>query len=99
MKSANHFLLFIFGSSPINDRAETHFRALAQRAFADDYELEIIDILHHPDQAEKYRILAAPTLVRLSPDPPVKIVGDLSSAIRLRQILGLPVGHDLEHAR
>ncbi|MBF0191022.1 MAG: circadian clock protein KaiB [Magnetococcales bacterium] len=93
-QAAPHFLLFVTAGSPIGERAADHFRALAKGAFADDHELEIIDIKRHPGRVEEHRILATPTLVRLSPGPPLKIVGDLSAETRLRQILGLPArGH------
>ncbi|MBF0165760.1 MAG: circadian clock KaiB family protein [Magnetococcales bacterium] len=84
------FLLYITGDSPIGRRAMANFRDLAEAVYKERYELEIIDILRQPARAEENNILAAPTLVRLSPSPPVKIVGDLSAEGRVRQILGLP---------
>ncbi|GAB0056082.1 Circadian clock protein KaiB [Candidatus Magnetaquicoccaceae bacterium FCR-1] len=84
------FLLFITGDSPIGQRATTNFRDLAETVYKEQYELEIIDILSQPARAEENNILAAPTLVRLTPSPPVKIIGDLSAEGRVRQILGLP---------
>ncbi|NGZ07270.1 MAG: circadian clock protein KaiB [Magnetococcales bacterium] len=98
MSAAHRFLLFITGRSSIGDRALANFRTLANTAYPDNHELEVIDIMRHPGRAEEYRILAAPTLVRLSPGPMLKIVGDLSAVERLRQILGMPEGDDHDHA-
>ena len=41
------------------------------------YELEIVDIYQQPDLAERDGILAAPTLLKVSPHPERRISGDL----------------------
>lgn len=45
----------------------------------DRYELEVIDLLVHPQLAAGDQILAIPTLVRKVPVPVRKIIGDLSN--------------------
>jgi circadian clock protein KaiB len=45
----------------------------------DRYELEVIDLLKHPQLAAGDQILAIPTLVRKVPVPMRKIIGDLSN--------------------
>ncbi len=42
------------------------------------YELEVIDVLVDAERAERARILATPTLLRTSPSPPVRVIGDLT---------------------
>jgi circadian clock protein KaiB len=42
-----------------------------------DCELEVIDVLEHPDRAEEARILATPTLIKQLPPPVRRIIGDL----------------------
>jgi circadian clock protein KaiB len=44
----------------------------------DCFELEIVDVLQDPRRALDDGVLVTPTLVRLSPLPAVKIVGDLN---------------------
>jgi circadian clock protein KaiB len=41
--------------------------------------LEVVDIAEHPEAAEEYKIIGTPTLVRLSPMPIRRVVGDLTA--------------------
>ena len=43
-----------------------------------EYEIEVVDVLQHPQLAEEGRILATPTVVRQLPEPVKYIIGDLS---------------------
>jgi len=47
----------------------------------------VIDVLEHPELAERDKILATPTLVKRLPEPMRKIIGDLSD--REKVLLGL----------
>jgi len=51
------------------------------------YELVIIDVLEHPELAEKEKIVATPTLVKELPPPLRRIIGDLSDSEKV--LLGL----------
>lgn len=62
---------------------------------SDDCDLEVVDILQRPDIAEQDRILATPTIVRVSPSPMRKVIGDISDPRTLLRALGL-VHHDDE---
>jgi circadian clock protein KaiB len=53
------------------------------------YELEVIDLLEDFDRAREDRILALPTLVRRSPPPIRKVIGDLSNRDQVVAALGL----------
>jgi circadian clock protein KaiB len=44
----------------------------------DRYELEVIDLFRQPLMAERDKILAAPTLVKVLPAPLRRLVGDFS---------------------
>lgn len=41
-------------------------------------QVEIVDVLVAPERAEEGRVIVTPTLVRRAPDPPVRLIGDLS---------------------
>ena len=62
------------------------------------YELEIIDVLAHPEKAEQDKILATPTLIKQLPPPLRRVIGDLSDSEKV--LLGLelrqlpPPAHD-----
>lgn len=42
------------------------------------YHCEVVDVLERPDLAEEDRVFATPALVRRSPEPVRKLIGDLS---------------------
>jgi len=46
----------------------------------DRFDLEIVDVLQHPERAHSERISATPSLVKISPLPRVVLTGDLSAA-------------------
>lgn len=64
--------------------------------FLSDCELEVIDILERPDLAEQDRIIATPTIVRASPPPVRKVIGDISDPHTLLNGLGLVGDEDLK---
>ena len=51
---------------------------------------DILDVGEHPELAAEDRILATPTLVRESPEPLMRIIGDVSDIAQLTTRLGLP---------
>ena len=53
------------------------------------YELEIVDVLEHPQRAEDEKILATPTLIKQLPPPLRRVIGDLSDKEKV--LLGLEV--------
>ena len=61
-------------------------------ALGEQAELDVVDLRHEPERAEAERILATPLLVRVSPPPIRRIVGDLSDAERVVWTLGLGSG-------
>lgn len=57
--------------------------------FAPDCTLAIIDVLDDPASAERDRIIATPTIVRKSPLPERRVIGDISDPHTLLDALGL----------
>jgi circadian clock protein KaiB len=53
------------------------------------YEITIVDVLERPEEAEANRILATPTLIKKSPPPVRRIVGDMSDTSKVLSGLGL----------
>lgn len=81
--------LFVTGTSQRSMRAKEAVEAMC-RAFPDGaVRVEVIDVLEQPDEAEGEKILATPTLIRLVPGPPRRLVGDMAEAARVIQLLGL----------
>jgi circadian clock protein KaiB len=70
--------LYIVGRSRHSLIALANLQRLCETEHFGDYELEVIDVLEHPEAAEAANILATPTLVKRAPTPVRRIVGDLS---------------------
>jgi len=81
--------LYITGASPRAATAIANLRRICEDELRGEYELEIIDVLEHPEAAENDRILATPTLVKNLPPPLRRVIGDLSDKEKV--LLGLEV--------
>ena len=81
--------LYVTGQTPRAERAIANLRRLCKEELDGCYEIEIIDVLEHPELAETDRILATPTLIKQLPPPLRRVIGDLSN--RDKVLLGLNV--------
>ncbi|MBY0522875.1 MAG: circadian clock KaiB family protein [Gemmataceae bacterium] len=81
--------LYVAGDSPNSLRAEHNLRAICQERLAGLHSLEIIDVLEEPLRLLKDGITATPTLVKLSPLPVRRVIGDLSNTPAVLLALGL----------
>lgn len=81
--------LFVSGTTPRSVNAIANLRCLLERELPGGYDLQVIDIYQDPQAARDHQVIAAPTLVRVRPEPARRIIGDLSDADRLRRGLGL----------
>ncbi len=79
--------LYVTGRTPASQRAIANLEQICAAELHGEYEIEVIDVLEHPQLAEYEKILATPTLVRQLPEPVRKIIGDLSE--REKVLLGL----------
>ena len=55
----------------------------------DEQAIEVINILEDPQRAIEDKVFATPTLVKVSPQPSRRIIGDLSDNQKIRQALEL----------
>jgi circadian clock protein KaiB len=81
--------LYVTGSNPRADLAVMNLRRICEQELAGEYDLQIIDVLEHPQLAEDEKILATPTLIKQLPPPLRRVIGDLSD--REKVLLGLEV--------
>jgi circadian clock protein KaiB len=79
--------LFISAHTPLARRAIKNIERICHEELNDTYELEIVNIIERPEFAEGERILATPTLIKVSPKPTRRVIGDLSNADHV--LLGL----------
>jgi circadian clock protein KaiB len=78
-----HLRLYVRGESPLTRAAIDSVRGICEAYAADNHELEIIDLDEEPERASDEQVIALPTLVRLSPEPVRRLVGDLSDPERV----------------
>lgn len=71
------FDLFIAGMGRRSQSAIRALRHVLDENLRGDYALRIVDVLDDPAEAERCHILATPTLIRRSPLPQHRVVGDL----------------------
>jgi circadian clock protein KaiB len=81
--------LYVAGQSPKSLHAFANLEQLCREHLPGRYEIEIIDLVEHPDRARDDDIVAIPTLIRRLPPPLRKIIGDLSDTGRVLGALRL----------
>jgi circadian clock protein KaiB len=81
--------LYVTGTTPHSARAIVNIRKICEAHLPGRYELQIVDIAHHPTLAEGEQIIAAPTLIKKLPLPVRRFIGDMSQTERI--LLGLDV--------
>ena len=85
--------LYVAGQTPKSIRAFANLKVLCEEHMKGRYQIEVIDLLEHPDMARGDQIVATPTLVVKLPQPVRKIIGDLSDTDRVLVGLALqPIG-------
>ena len=82
--------LYVTGESKKSKKAIKNLMNLCKKVTFDTYSLEIVDTLKNPVRAEKAGVIATPTLVKESPLPVKRIIGDLSSEEKILSSLDLP---------
>lgn len=89
--SGRHVLrLYVTGTTPRSTRAIENLRRVLEAELPNSYDLEVVDVYQHPAAASEHQILAAPTLIKLQPEPVRRIIGDLSDTERVMRGLDLP---------
>lgn len=86
--------LYVAGQTPKGLVALSNLKRICEEHLAGDYEIEVVDLLVHPQLAKGDEIIALPTLVRQLPTPIAKVIGDLSNTEKVLvglQIIAAPV--------
>jgi len=81
------FYLYISSETSNSVASAWNLKSLLDQELKGRYSLEVINVLDNPQRAEENNILATPTLVKASPLPERRVIGDLSN--RARVLLGL----------
>lgn len=81
--------LFVTGASPNSVRAITNIKLICENHLAGRYSLEIIDVYQQGLVAETEQVVALPLLVKTSPLPVRRLIGDMSNTDKVLRGLGL----------
>ncbi|MEO8404777.1 MAG: circadian clock KaiB family protein [Chitinophagaceae bacterium] len=81
--------LFVTGASSLSVRAINNLQQLLEERLKGQYELEIVDIHQQPELVQSENVTAVPMLIKKSPLPKRRLVGDMSDTMRVLKGLGL----------
>ena len=89
MEKIYELRLYVAGKTTKSVTALNNLKKYCEEYLKDQYTIEVIDLLEHPQLAEGDQILAVPTLVKKVPEPVRKIIGDLSNVEKV--LVGLDI--------
>jgi len=81
--------LYVTGATPRSAAALSNIKYICDEFLPGKYDLEVIDLYKYPALAKGDQIVAAPTLIKKSPGPPRRLVGDMSDREKVLAGLGL----------
>jgi len=79
--------LFISSSNLGAERTLSNIHQLLERGLISPYNLKVIDVAKNPEQALIHSVITTPTLIRVSPKPIRRIVGQLDDIQRVLNII------------
>lgn len=87
----HRFTLYVTGRTRRSERASSNLRDLCHERLPEgSFHIEVIDVLEHPARAESDRVIATPTVIRTTPLPRRRVIGDLSISDQAAHALDLP---------
>jgi circadian clock protein KaiB len=81
--------LYVSGASPKSLEAIKNIKRICDVNLAGRHQLEVVDIFQQPERAALDQVVAAPMLVKHLPLPLRRLIGPLSNARQVLQILEL----------
>jgi circadian clock protein KaiB len=81
--------LFVSGFTSRSRRAIDNLKNLCERHLAGRYRIEVVDLHQSPGLARDEQIIATPTLLKVLPFPPRRVIGDLSQADKVLRALDI----------
>jgi circadian clock protein KaiB len=83
--------LFVSGASPNSVRAINNLQKILETHINGNYQLRVIDVRQEKDLAEQEQIIALPLLIKKSPYPERRLIGDMSDTKKVLNGLGIAV--------
>jgi circadian clock protein KaiB len=81
--------LYVSGATPHSMLAIMNVKKICEKYLHGRYGLEVIDIYQELDLAKRDQVLAVPTLIKQSPLPLRRLIGDMSNTDRVLDGLGV----------
>ena len=81
--------LYVSGSTSKSAMAVENIKRICEQHLKNQYDLEVIDIYQQPNLARDEQIVAVPTLIKRSPLPFRRLIGDLLDEKKVLLGLGL----------
>lgn len=85
------FRFYVVGQTPKSITVVDNLKRLLESTFDGHYNLEVIDVTENLKMAQKDNIIATPTLVKSSPPPERRVIGDLSDREKVLLNLGFTI--------
>jgi len=82
------FRLYVAGEAPNSQLALRNLKVLCQDHYRDDFHIDVVDVLLSPERAWTEGVIVTPTVVRLTPEPGIRIIGNLSNTDQVLSVLG-----------
>ena len=83
------FRLYVTGATPNSSRAISNIKTFLEKYLKSQYELQIIDVYQQPHIAKTVDIIALPLLIKKSPLPERRMIGDMSNSEKIFKSLNL----------
>ena len=83
-----HLCLFVARESSASATAIVQLKRIVAEYLPPKSIVEVIDLYDEPERAEEEQVLAIPTLVRKTPEPVRRVIGDLSDIPRVLTSIG-----------
>lgn len=85
--------LYVTGATQHSMLAVKNIKIICEEYLHNRYSLEIIDVYQQPESAKDEQIIAAPTLIKIEPQPVRRLVGDMSNTSKV--LAGLDLTPDI----
>ena len=85
--------LFVTGDSPDSSTAIANLKALFPSGALSQVEIEIVDVQREPARGARDGIIVTPTLLKISPAPACRVLGNLKNRDALSRLLGIEPPH------
>lgn len=80
--------LYVNGRTARSRMAEQNLRSYLNQHLRESFDLEVVDVQKDVEEIQKNNLLGTPTLIKFSPKPVSRVVGDMSDTFVLASVVG-----------